>query len=625
MKWRWNACLRPIQVIPGPLDHLALRTTMSVGHSARISGRGGPAMTSVSSPAKVPGERPQMDEHHDPRRPGETAHAQEHTLDSRRVGALPVLDRLLKRLRIEEFLGKHLPREDRRSRVSTATALLLLVRNLLVSREPLYGIGEWAARYDTRWLGLSDEQLPALNDDRVGRALDRLFDADFAALTLDVAAHAVREFDVTLDELHDDYENAAREQFLRGRLRLAITWGHNKDHRPDLKQLLYILTVSSDGAVPVHFRVENGNATDDRSHIETWTTLCKLTGRRDFLYVADCKLATAENMAYIHQHGGKFLSVLPRTRGEDAAFRAKVLQGHVTWRHIHDKRDDAGHLVDRFSICEPPSQSAEGYRLIWYHSGRKAELHAEARLTRLQRAVKDLEELCRKLRSPRTRYRAQAKVVEAVDAILEEYKVANWIKVEVTERTTEKYRQEKRGRPGKETRYVKEEETRFELTHQIDLERLTEETQCDGIFPLITNESSVSELDLLLSYKQQPALERRFEQMKTDFVVAPVYLKETSRIQALLCLYFFVLLTESLLERELRRAMARKGMESLPLYSEERACRHPSARRVIDLFEDVQRHTLSKGTEPPIEFVTELTPLQRKVLRLLDMSATYHS
>ena len=575
-----------------------------------------------------------MGEHHDPRQPGEIAHAQGHTLKSRRVGALPVLDRLLKRLNIEEFLGKRLPREDRRSRVSTATALLLLVRNLLVSREPLYGIGEWAARYETRWLGLSDEQLSALNDDRVGRALDRLFDADFPALTLDVAAHAVREFDVTVDELHNDsttvtfhgdYENAARERFLRGRLRLAITWGHNKDHRPDLKQLLYILTVSSDGAVPVHFRVESGNATDDRSHIATWDLLRTLTGRCDFLYVADCKLATAENMAYIHQHGGKFLSVLPRTRSEDAAFRARVLQGHVAWRHIHDRRDDEGNLVDQFSICEPPGQSAEGYRLIWYHSARKAELDAESRLSRLQHAVNDLEDLGRKLRSPRTRYRARAKVAEAVDAILAKHEVTHWIQVEVTEQTTENYRQEKRGRPGKETRYVKDENTRFALTHQVDMDRLTKEAQCDGIFPLITNELSVSELDLLLSYKQQPAIERRFEQMKTDFVVAPVYLKETSRIQALLCLYFFVLLTESLLERELRRAMAKKEIESLPLYSEERACRHPSARRVIDLFEDVQRHTLSKGREAPIEFVTELTPLQRKILRLLGMSGAYSS
>jgi len=66
-------------------------------------------------------------------------------------------------------------------------------------------------------------------------------------------------------------------------------------------------TVTRDGAVPVQFRVESGNATDDRSHRATWELLCQLTGRRDFLYVADCKLATAENMAYLHQRGGRFL------------------------------------------------------------------------------------------------------------------------------------------------------------------------------------------------------------------------------------------------------------------------------------------------------------------------------
>jgi transposase len=576
-----------------------------------------------------------VDDQHEIRRPGEWAHAQGWTLESRRVGALPVLDRFLERLRIEEILGKHLPREDRRSRVPTATALLLLVRNLLVSREPLYGVGEWAARHDTRWLDIADEQLPALNDDRVGRALDRLFDADVAALALDVAAGAVRAFDVTLDELHNDsttvtfhgdYEDADRERTLRGKLRPAVTWGHNKDHRPDLKQLLYILTVSSDGAVPVHFRVESGNATDDRSHPETWDLLCTLTGRADFLYVADCKLATAENMAHIHGRGGRFLSVLPRTRGEDAAFRARVARGDVGWRPIHDKYDDDGNLVDQYSITVPAGQSAEGYRLIWYHSTRKAELDFEARLGRLRRAVERLDALRRKLGSPRTRYRLRAKVVAAVETILDELDVGAWITVEVKEVTTPRLGQEGRGRPGKGTKYVKKgEDVRFELAHRVDLEGLTAESKCDGIFPLITNEQSLSELQLLLAYKQQPAIERRFEQMKTDFVVAPVYLKETSRIQALLCVYFLVLLVEALLERELRRAMAAKGTESLPLYPEGRACRRPTARKVIDLFEDVQRHTLVSAEGPTVEFATELTRLQRRILRLLGMPGAYSS
>jgi transposase len=76
---------------------------------------------------------------------------------------------------------------------------------------------------------------------------------------------------------------------------------YNKDHRPDLKQLLFILTVARDGCIPVHFQVASGNVVDDRTHRATWDLLCRLTGRRDFLYVADCKLATAENMAHIHR------------------------------------------------------------------------------------------------------------------------------------------------------------------------------------------------------------------------------------------------------------------------------------------------------------------------------------
>jgi transposase len=516
-----------------------------------------------------------MDRHARTPRSGGEAHAQRRTLHSRRLGALPILNRFLTRLRIAELLGNRLPREDRRGRVPTATALLRLVRNLLVCREPLDGVGAWAARHEPALLGLSDDQLGTHNDDRIGRALDRLFDADVASLALDVAAHAVGEFGVTLDELHNDsttvtfhgdYDAAAQERTLRGRLRPAITWGHNKDHRPDLKQLLLIFTVTGDGAVPVQFRVQSGNTTDDRSHRETGDFLRRLTGRADFLSVADGKLATTENRAYLHQNGGRFLSVLPRTRHEDAACRAAVHAGTVAWRAIHDKFDEHGDLVDRFSLSGSAEQTAEGDRRLWVHSTRKAELDAASRLQRIERAMVRLDALRQKLASPRTRSRERAKVSEAVETVLQECEVVDWVTVEVSEQTTATYRQERRGRPGATTRYVRQETRRFVLTHRVAFERLAEEARGDGVFPLVTNDRTLTEQELLLAYKQQPAIERRFEQLKTDFAVAPVYLKEASRIQALLCVYFLVLLVEALLERELRRAMERWGVEDLPLY-----------------------------------------------------------
>jgi transposase len=563
---------------------------------------------------------------------GETARTGGRTLNSYRVAALPIIDRLLERMRLDEFLRSYLPRADRRCRIAPSIGVTLLLKNALLSREPLYGIGEWAARFDPVALGFADTQLPSLNDDRVGRCLDRLFQSDITSMVLALATHVVREFQVDLDELHNDsttitlhgaYADAAREEKRGQRTRMAITWGYNKDHRPDLKQLLYILTVARDGAVPVYFQVASGNVVDDQTHCATWDLLCRLTGRRNFLYVADCKLASTENMAYIHQHQGRFLTVLPRTRSEDRVFRDSLSSGQVQWRPIHDKRNDDGEIVDQYSVSVPATLSAEGYRLVWYHSTRKAEQDARARHQQVERALNELAELRQKLSSPRTRYRREAKLAEAVQEILQARGVERWIVTEIKERTEQKFRQDRRGRPNDKTRYVMKTSTRFELAYHIDTVQLAAETAGDGVFPLITNDSSLSELEMLLAYKSQPALEKRFSHLKTDFEVAPVYLKEVSRIQALLCVYFLALLTESLLERELRRAMDREAIESLPLYPEGRKCRRPTARRVIDLFEDVQRHSLRAGRRPPVVFTTELSRLQRRLLRLLGMTKVY--
>ncbi len=567
-----------------------------------------------------------------PPRPGEIARAKGQALSSYRIDALPVVSQLLERMRLDEFLRSYLPRADRRCRIAPTLGISLLLKNVLLSREPLYGIGEWAARFAPEALGFNDSQLPSLNDDRIGRCLDRLFQSDITSLVLALVAHVIKEFDVDLDELHNDsttitfhgaYADAAKEEMRGKRTRMAITWGYNKDHRPDLKQLLYILTVAKDGAVPLYFQVASGNVADDQTHRATWDLLCRLTGRRDFLYVADCKLASAENMAHIHQRQGRFLTVLPRTRSEDGIFRDSLGSGQIQWRHIHDKRNDDGKIVDKYSISEPGSLSVEGYRLVWYHSTRKAEQDSHARHQQVERALIELSELRLKLSSPRTRFRQEAKVVDAVQEILRAQGAENWIVTEIKERTEERFRQDRRGRPNDQTRYVRKTSTRFELAYHIDHERLVAETAGDGVFPLITNDHSLSGLEMLLAYKGQPALEKRFSHLKTDFEVAPVYLKEASRIQALLCVYFLVLLAESLLERELRRAMDREAIESLPLYPESRKCRHPTARRLIDLFEDVQRHSLQVGRRPSVVFTTQLSRLQRQVLRLLGMSKVY--
>jgi transposase len=566
----------------------------------------------------------------EPLEPGQQAQAPGLTLRSYQVGALPLVNQILERIRLEQFFGDYLPADDPRCQFPTAQALLVLVRNVLMSREPVYAVGAWAARFAPDLFNLWDEQVALLQDDRLGRCLTRLFLGTGPELILAVVRHVITEFQVSLDELHNDsttvsfygvYQEASEEGHRLGRATHAITWGYNKDHRPDLKQLLYTLTVSCDGGVPVYFTSHSGNVVDDKTHCATWDLLCQLVGSSDFLYVADCKLASEENLRHIARTG-RFVTVMPRTHGEDEKFRTRLRQSPqaIRWEPLYDKTDEQGEVTDRLFVCADEWLSSAGYRLLWYRSTRKAELDQATRARHVQRVLAALTELRERLLSPRTRFRERGKVQRAVDNLLAECDVESLVRVSIEEKEDAKYRQAQPGRPSKHTKYKKETRPRYHLTWELDALAFANAEREDGIFPLLTNDKQLTAEEVLRAYKRQPIIEKRFSQLKTDFAVAPVYLKDVGRIQGLLAIYFFVLLVQTLLERELRQAMASKGLESLPLYPEGRPCSRPTTARVIELFEPIQRHRLMVGDNEPECLVTELTPLQRQIIKLLGLS-----
>jgi transposase len=550
------------------------------------------------------------------------------------VGAMPILNRLLERMRLDEFLRRHLPAEDDRTKVQTPQVVLLVLRNLLVSREPMYGVAEWARNFGPELFDLWSQDIDSLNDDRVGRSLDRVFQALQTNFILDVVAHVVQEFEVSLDELHNDsttvtfcgdYPDADVEQVIAGARAPAITWGHNKDHRPDLKQLLYILTVSDDGAVPIYFQAASGNVADDQTHLRTWKLLAELVQRPDFVYVADCKLATTENMNEIARQGGRFISVLPATRKEDAQFRQRLVEqpSTVSWREAYRLVNEDGSLRDLFRVCTQEQCSQEGYRLLWFHSQSKEDTDRRARARRLQHAIRQLTDLRDRLAGPRTRFRQQQKVTAAVDTILDEQGVRDLLRVTIQEHAESQYRQVGPGRPTKKTKYRRQVQKRFDLTWEVDGEALQLAAVGDGVFPLITNLPGWTAAEVLKAYKRQPIIEKRFSQLKTDFRVAPVYLKSVTRIVGLLAIYFFALMVQALLERELRQAMASHRIDSLPLYPEGRPCLRPTTRQVLDVFEPIARHTIYSTRNKEFElFATELAPIHRSVLKLLGVPAS---
>ncbi len=550
------------------------------------------------------------------------------TIETELICGLPVVNTVLERLGLAKLLDDHLPEPDPRCALTAAHAIGVLVRNLALGREPLYGLRAWAADYDPALLGLHAGETELLNDDRVGRALDQLFFSDRASLLTALSLRAIDAFGIALEELHDDstslvlygaYADATGAP-LAGISPPKPARGFSKDHRGDLKQLVWILTISADGAVPVTYRMVDGNTEDSTTHITTWERCRAIARRPGFLYVADSKLCTRDNMDHIAAHGGRFLTILPKTRKEDEIGRGWIASGEVVWEEIArrpgKRKDDPDEV---YWAAEAPSCSAEGYRIVWFRSPLKRVNDALSRNDRIEKARADLGGLAGSLSSPRCQLKSRQAVEDAARKVVASHVAGRWVRFEVADDVVTEFRQERRGRPGKDTRYKKIESHRFSLTFATDAAAVASDAASDGCFPMCTNDTEMTEAELLGAQKRQPRLERRHATFKGVIEAAPIVLKSDCRIDALgFCLYV-ALLVHALIERELHQAMAEAGIAELPLYHEDRACKAPTAARVLDVLAPLARTLVCHHGEVLTVVAPQLSPLQEQLLTLLQV------
>src|SRR5215510_14228977 len=328
-----------------------------------------------------------------------------YRLQDLRIGALPILNHFIERMGLEEELGLAV------RNAGYADALLALMKNILVDRNALYAIPEWAALFDT---GLISQG--KINDDKMARALDRLFAADRATLQTRIVLAAIKGFDLKTEQIHNDTTSVAVSGAYDTQNPKAVQLkrGHNKEGRLDLKQLVYSLCITADGAVPVHFKAYDGNQTDDGIHLETWNRLRTLLQHPNFVYVADCKLCSKKNLRTIDAERGLFVTVVPRTRSEVEAFADAVLAGDVRWEEILRKRADRDKKAfDVIECAVGPYHLREGFLIHWYRSSQKKKHDERDRNERIDRAIEHLQAFePKRMRGPKTEAAIRKRVNE---------------------------------------------------------------------------------------------------------------------------------------------------------------------------------------------------------------------
>lgn len=533
-------------------------------------------------------------------------------LRSFKVGCLPIIDQFVERMGLEDKLTQAL------SNSGYAKSIIILLKNILTEREAMYAVKQWAFLFD---LKLDDGT--EISDDRLGRALERLFRVDRATLQTEIVLRVIKTFNLKMEQIHNDTTSVStfgRHEHQNPKA-IKLKRGHSKDHRPDLKQLVYSLCVTRDGAVPVHFKCYDGNRTDDTIQLETWNSIRVLLQSPNFIYVGDSKLCVEKSMRKIDAEHGLFVTMVPKTRAEVAEFTQSLAGGEVLWERCLRKRSLRDSCeFDTFDVAQGHYQLREGFRVYWFKSSQKKKRDALARRERIQKALKKLESIdLRRLRGPKTESAIRARI----DGILTRYQVAAFLHVEIEMKIEEEFKALTRGKPTSETKYQRVmKETPFLKIHR-NAEAITRAQLMDGIFPLTTN-TKENAVEVLKIYKYQPTLEKRHSLLKSTFEVAPMWLKKNSRIEALMFVEYLAQMVAALIERELRNEMMKKDITLLESLPEGRRSETPTFEQLLRLFENRHRHELLEKNQLVKVFAEPLTKVQEQILTLLHVPRTLY-
>ena len=528
-------------------------------------------------------------------------------LKKRRIGPLPFIDAVLKQLRWREIMGTGIKNQR------YIEAIEAVLKSILVEPAALYRIPEWAAQCDSAYFPGDGE----LGDDVLGRALEALFTADRASLMTRLTLATIKAYEIDVSQLHNDstsikFYGAYKRQYKNA---IKLKRGHSKDHRPDLKQLVYNLTIAADGSVPIHFKAHDGNRTDDTLHIDTWLTLRAMLVKSDFLYVADSKLCVAEVMRKIEKEGGRFLTVVPKTRAETKEFAELCYAAVVRWAPLTRRQASRQKGYDVFQVADGAYQLEEGYRVYWYRSSEKRRRDEESRHDRITSAWEALREIETK---PGKGRRTAKSLLRSAEKILEKYKASDWIKTEVKTREEHNFKKTSSGKPGPNATFRRITRQVPYLVISKDLEQLAHAEAMDGVFPLTTN-AKLDAKQALEAYKYQPFIERHFSNLKSDYQVAPVFLKKTTRIEALMFVCYMADLVAALVQRTLRQAMVTREVQELSMLPEERSTKTPTWEQVQRLFANHNKYELCANGHIVKTYWDELTEIQRTVIDLLDL------
>jgi transposase len=425
---------------------------------------------------------------------------------SRPAGAAWLLDGLWRQLGVDKALRKVLG--GRRFSTDVERVLFALVANRAIDPLSKLATAEWAS------CDVAVPGLESMDEDQAYRAMDLLVEADAEAEVQEAVFFAVADllnlevdllfFDTTSTYFETDHEDPLEVGGFR-------RYGHSKDHRPDLPQIVIGLAVTREG-IPVRVWCWPGNTNDQtvlpevKDGLRGWRL-----GR--VVTVVDRGFSSDANLAYLRRAGGHWIAGERMRDGSADAQEALSRQGR--YQQVRDnlrvKEVRLGSSTDkRWIVCHNP---AEAERDKATRDAAVARLEAELDAIKTARA-RDAKRAAKIRKKPSDEAHRRAECALRDHPTLGSY-----------------LRQTSTGRL------------------QIDRAAIRAEERLDGKYLLSTSDPDLTAEDVALGYKNLLEAERGFRDLKSTLELRPVFHRLEGRIRAHVLLCWLALLLVRVAER----------------------------------------------------------------------------
>jgi len=476
---------------------------------------------------------------------------------SRSLGGVWLLDGLWRALGVDRALGGALG--ARRFTTDVERVLFGLVANRALDPCSKLAAAEWAS-CDVHIPGLA-----AMDEDQAYRAMDLLVEADAQAKVQEAVFFACAdllnlEVDLLFFDTTSTYFERDEPESGDGAFRV---FGHSKDHRPDLPQIVIGLAVTREG-IPVRVWCWPGN-TNDMSVITEVKDGLRGWRLGRVVTVVDRGFSSDENLRYLTRAGGHWIAGERMRDGSPDVAAALSRQGR--YRTVRDNlrvkevRVGDGDAAKRFIICHNPTEAD------------RERTQRDETIHRLQAELDRIDTQRSKANSAKA-----ADVHTRAECALRDHPALG--------------------------RYLRQTSSG---RLRIDRAKITAEAKLDGKFLLSTSDPDLSAEDVALGYKNLLEAERGFRDLKTTIELRPVFHRLEHRIRAHVLLAWLALLLIRVAERQSGHTWRRIALELGRLHLVTLAGPTGTVAQTTELTDTQRELYATTGVAPPPR-ITALEP-----------------